>query len=193
MKWVVEEGIQSKEIFQGKRLYGNMIPKYRSNTHLLLVSFVGELDADVVVFPDLRDDGSLAADDLGMKLGIYRHGYLETAQGLKRRPGTRDGNISFHMTYLMRIIICCLNKNKVSSGENTSVFTLSSCSACSSFTLSSRPSLARSTLATRPVTLITSSCFSGCGTQMFTCETSQSIKQSINHYHQFSSFNKLKV
>lgn len=46
--------------------------------------------------------------------------------------------------------------------------TLSSCSACSSFTLSSSPCLARSTLAARPVTLITSSCFSGCGTQMFT-------------------------
>lgn len=46
--------------------------------------------------------------------------------------------------------------------------TLSSCSACSSFTLSSRPCLARSTLAANPVTLITSSCFSGCGTQMFT-------------------------
>lgn len=39
--------------------------------HLLLVSFVGELDADVVVFPDLRDDGSLAADDFGMILWIY--------------------------------------------------------------------------------------------------------------------------
>lgn len=61
-----------------------------THTHLLLVSFVGELDADVVVFPDLRDDRSLAADDLGMKLWIDGHGYLETAQGLKRRRGSRD-------------------------------------------------------------------------------------------------------
>lgn len=108
MKLVIEGGIQSKEIFRGKRFYGNKIPKYRNNTHLLLVSFVGELDADVVVFPDLRDDGSLAADDLGMKLWIYRHGHLEAAQGLKRRPGPRDLNISFQM----RIIICVVQKKK---------------------------------------------------------------------------------
>jgi len=56
----------------------------RTHTHLLLVSFVGELDADVVVFSDLRDDRSFAANNLGMKLGIYRHGNLETAQGLNR-------------------------------------------------------------------------------------------------------------
>lgn len=37
-----------------------------------------------MVFPDLRDDGSLAADDFGMELGIYGHGDLEAAQGLKR-------------------------------------------------------------------------------------------------------------
>lgn len=53
-------------------------------THLLLVSLVRELDVDIMVFPDLRDDGSLAADDFGMELGIYRHGDLEAAQGLKR-------------------------------------------------------------------------------------------------------------
>lgn len=55
-----------------------------------------------MVFPDLRDDRSLAPDDLGMKLWIYGHGDLETAQGLKRetrqqRPQT--------LTYLYRALI----------------------------------------------------------------------------------------
>lgn len=55
----------------------------KRETDLLLVSFVGELDAHVVVFSDLRDDGSFAADNLGMKLWIHRHGDLETTQGLR--------------------------------------------------------------------------------------------------------------
>lgn len=57
--------------------------RQKRETDLLLVSFVGELDAHVVVFSDLRDDGSFAADNLGMKLWIYRHGDLETTQGLR--------------------------------------------------------------------------------------------------------------
>lgn len=63
--------------------------------HLLLVSFVGELDADVVVFPDLRDDGSLAADDFGMILWIYRHGRLEAAQGLEKGDETSSHHVRF--------------------------------------------------------------------------------------------------
>lgn len=51
-------------------------------THLLLVSLVGELDADVVLLPDLRDDRPLAADDLGMELGVDRHCDLEAAESL---------------------------------------------------------------------------------------------------------------
>lgn len=52
------------------------------HTHLLLVSLVGELDADVVLLPDLRDDRPLAPDDLGMEFGIDRHDDLEAAKSL---------------------------------------------------------------------------------------------------------------
>ena len=51
--------------------------------HLLFVPFVGELDVDVVVFADLGDDGSFAADDLGVELGIYGDDHLEAPQSLR--------------------------------------------------------------------------------------------------------------
>lgn len=38
--------------------------------HLLLVSFVRELDADVMILPDLGDHRSFTANDFGMELGI---------------------------------------------------------------------------------------------------------------------------
>lgn len=50
--------------------------------HLLLVSLVGKLDADVVLLPDLRDDRPLAPDDFRMELGIDGHGDLEAAESL---------------------------------------------------------------------------------------------------------------
>ena len=56
-----------------------------------------------MVFSDLRDDGSLAADDLGMKLRIYGHGYLEATQSLRGDGAARFSEISnilaYHIAY----------------------------------------------------------------------------------------------
>ena len=47
-----------------------------------------------MVLPDLRDDRSLAADDLGMKFGVNRQGDLEAPQGLGGKQAGRFSEIS---------------------------------------------------------------------------------------------------
>lgn len=51
-------------------------------THLLLIAFVRELHVDVVVFADLGDHGSFAADDFGVVFRVYGEGHFVAPQGL---------------------------------------------------------------------------------------------------------------
>lgn len=53
-------------------------------SYLVLIVLVGKLDVDVMLGADLCDDGPLAADDLGMILGVHSDGQLEAPQGLHK-------------------------------------------------------------------------------------------------------------
>lgn len=48
-----------------------VLQKCDETTHLVLVPFVRELDAHIVIFPDLRNDGSLASDDFGVEFWVH--------------------------------------------------------------------------------------------------------------------------
>lgn len=67
-----------------------LLQDVHKTTHLILVALVGELDVHVVIFPDLRDDGSFASDDFGVELWIHRHGHFKAAQSLKMKSAREN-------------------------------------------------------------------------------------------------------